>query len=33
MHARNLTKPLFEVWDIDMRFLYIVGILNADQNR
>ncbi len=32
MHARNLLAPLFEAWDVDVKFLMIAGILNADLN-
>lgn len=32
MHARNLLAPLAEAWDLDMKFLIIAGILNADIN-
>lgn len=32
MHSRNLLTPLVEAWDLDLKFLMIAGILNADQN-
>jgi hypothetical protein len=32
MHARNLLAPLLEAWDVDVKFLMIAGLLNADQN-
>lgn len=32
MHARNLLAPLLEAWDVDVKFLMIAGILNADLN-
>jgi hypothetical protein len=32
MHARNLLTPIMEAWDVDVKFMMIVGILNADQN-
>ncbi len=32
MHARNLLAPLIEAWDVDVKFLMIAGLLNADTN-
>lgn len=31
-HSRNLTKPLFEVWALDFRFLFINAALSAKSN-
>lgn len=32
IHSRNLLKPLVEVWDLDFKFLLIIGVLNSKQN-
>ena len=32
VHARNLLKPVLEVWDVDLKFLFVTAILNADLN-
>ena len=32
MHARNLLAPLMEAWDVEVKFLMIAGLLNADMN-
>lgn len=32
VHARNLLAPLLEAWDLDVRFLMIAGLLDAEQN-
>lgn len=32
MHSRNLLQPLLEAWDVDVKFLMILGMLNVDQN-
>jgi hypothetical protein len=32
MHARNLLAPLMEAWDIEVKFLMIAGLLNAEIN-
>ena len=33
MHARNLLAPLFEAWDVEVKFLMIAGLLSADFNQ
>ena len=32
VNARNLLKPLLEVYDTDIKFLLIDGVLNSDMN-
>jgi hypothetical protein len=32
IHGRNMLAPIVEAWDVDVKFLLIVSMLNADLN-
>lgn len=32
IHGRNMLAPIVEAWDVDVKFLLIVAMLNADLN-
>ena len=30
MHSRNLFKPIGEMWDVEMKFMMVAGMLNPE---
>ena len=31
-HVRNLMRPLVEIWDVDVKFLFINAVLHPEMN-
>lgn len=32
VHSRNMLSPILEAWDVDIKFLFITGILSPESN-